>query len=228
MYEPLTRTLAKHLRKPSGLFGRLVMSRLLNWANAGLNRAALDLLDLKPEDRVLEVGFGGGDLIARMTPGVTSGSITGLDYSPDIVALGERRFRHLILRGRLELRCASVEAMPYEDGRFTKACTINTIYFWPDPARALRELHRVLTDGGLLVVGFRTRASLERHSFAQYQKLYEGEEVRLLMVAAGLRDVDLVPGRDRLGEFTSAVGRRGQEAGMRRTNPVLSERSGEL
>src|SRR5204862_6812441 len=58
VWTPLTRTIAKHLRKPTGRFGRWVMVPALNRANAALNRAAFDLLDLRLDDRVLEVGFG--------------------------------------------------------------------------------------------------------------------------------------------------------------------------
>lgn len=208
MWTPFTRTIARHLRRPSGWFGRYIMAPALNRANAALNRAALELLDLQPEDRVLEVGFGGGDMIARMAKRVTRGAIAGLDYSPDVVALGERRFRGPVVAGRVSFVCASVDAMPYEDGSFTKACTMNTIYFWPDPAAALRELRRVLAQGGILVLGFRLGTSLGRHSFAKYQNHYEVEDVRRMMEAAGFRDLRFVPGRNRVGAFATAVGRK--------------------
>lgn len=208
MWTPLTRTIAKHLRKPTGWFGRRVIAPALNRANAALNRAALDLLDPRHDDRVLEVGFGGGDMIARLARRVTTGRIAGLDYAPDVVALGERRFRDLVASGRLVLVCASVDAMPYPDALFTKACTMNTIYFWPDPVLALGELRRVLVDDGVLVLGFRLGSSLGRHSFAKFQNHYEIEDVRRMMVAAGFRELRFVPGRDLVGEFATAVGRR--------------------
>src|SRR5262247_2895190 len=100
MWTPLTRTIAKHLRRPSGWFGRWLMLPALNRANAALNRAALDVLDLQSDDRVLEVGFGGGDMIARMARVVTRGTIDGLDYSPDVVAHGESRFRAQVAVGK--------------------------------------------------------------------------------------------------------------------------------
>ena len=208
MDTPFTRIIAKHLRRPSGWFGRLVMLPALNRANAALNHAALAQLDLRPDDRVLEVGFGGGDLIARMAPMLTRGTIDGLDYSADVVAFGERRFRDLVAAGRARFVCADVAAMPYPDGSFTKAATCNTIYFWPEPAAALSELRRVLAEGGVLALGFRLGTSLGRHSFAQYQRHYEVEDVRRMMDEAGFRDVRHVPGRNAIGEFSVAVGRK--------------------
>src|SRR5262249_58135841 len=90
---------------------------------------------------------------------------------------------------------------------FTRACTMNAIYFWPVPVAALRELRRVLAVDGLLVLGFRLGKSLGRHSFAQYQNHYEIEDVRRMMEDAGFRDLRFVPARDRLGPFATA-GRR--------------------
>lgn len=185
----------------------------LNRANASLNGAALGQLDLRPDDRVLEVGFGGGDMIARMARVVTTGTIHGLDYSRDVVALAESRFRAQVASGKMAFVCADVAAMPYPEGRFTKACTMNTIYFWPDPVAALKELRRVLVDDGILVLGFRLGASLGRHSFARYQNHYEIGDVRRMMEASGFRDPRFVPGRDTIGEFATAVGRRPSGAG---------------
>ena len=45
----------RQLGRPSALCGRL-----MNAANARINRRAIALLDPLPEHRVLEVGFGGG------------------------------------------------------------------------------------------------------------------------------------------------------------------------
>jgi ubiquinone/menaquinone biosynthesis C-methylase UbiE len=180
----------------------------LNRANAALNRAAFDLLALEPGDRVLEVGFGGGDMIARMARVVTSGRIDGLDYSPDVVAFGQSRFRAQVASGKISFVCADVAAMPYPDGSFSKVCTMNTLYFWPEPVAALREIRRVLADCGILVMGFRLGKSLGRHSFARYQNHYEAEDVRRMMEDAGFRDLKLVPGRDGVGDFATVVGRR--------------------
>ena len=184
------------------------MLPILNRANAALNRTALEQLGLRPGDRVLEVGFGGGDMIARMAPVLTHGTIDGLDYSQDVVALGESRFRDLVAAGRVRFVRADVAAMPYPDGSFTKVCTMNTIYFWPDAVAALRELRRVLAEGGSLALGFRLGASLGRHSFAKYQRHYEIEDVRRMLEDAGFRDARFVPGRNAIGEFAVALARR--------------------
>ncbi len=98
----VTQFLARQLRKPSGLMGRLVISRLLNLGNAPLNKLTLASLELAPDDRVIEVGFGGGDLIERMVPAVARGRIAGVDFSPEMVAVRTKRFASLLRSGRVE------------------------------------------------------------------------------------------------------------------------------
>ena len=103
---------ADQLRNPSGVFGRVVMSRFFDRSSRAINQLTMRSLALAPTDRVLEVGFGAGDLIAHMAPVVREGSVAGVDVSPDMVAVGARRLAALVESGRVELRCASVGSPP--------------------------------------------------------------------------------------------------------------------
>jgi ubiquinone/menaquinone biosynthesis C-methylase UbiE len=202
--------LAKQLHNPSGVLGRVVLPRLFNRRNAALNDLTLECLALKPGDRVLEVGFGGGYLLGRMSAMLTEGALAGVDVSPEMVAYCEKRFRSLIQAGRMDIRCASAEALPYPTACFTKVCTVNTIFYWRDVARAMAELGRVLVEGGRLVICFTCKESLEKRAFTRHGiRLFQVTEVQELMEAAGFREVTLVPGRDRHREFRCAIGRKG-------------------
>jgi ubiquinone/menaquinone biosynthesis C-methylase UbiE len=186
------------------------MLHLLNRSNVAMNALVLDCLQLESRDRVLEVGFGGGDLIAKMSHVLRRGYITGVDFSQDVVDACAKRFAPLVRIGLLDLHCANIEELPFEPGRFTKACTVNTLYFLPDPLAALRQIHRVLRDNGTLVLGFTPRAWMEgRGKFIHHGfSLYEPEEVSLLLVNAGFRDVQLFYGKNRLGECVAATGKK--------------------
>jgi len=199
--------IAAQLRKPSGLFGQLITVRLLNLANVPMNRLALEILQLQPDDHVLEVGFGGGDLIARMARIVTMGHITGIDFSIDALEACRKRFDTLIKVGTIELKCTSVDALPFSANTFTKACTVNTIYFWPDPVAALGQMHRVLKKNGTLLVCFSPRAVMEKQEIAQHGfRLFEPEEVKSLLSAAGFRNVQIIFGQGRYGKCVVAQG----------------------
>ena len=205
----VARFIAAQLRQPSGFFGRHVMVHLLNRGNVPINKLAIRALGLTPWDHVLEVGFGGGDLIARMARVLTHGHVTGVDVSQDAVEVCAKRFRRLIEAGSIDLQCGAVEELPLGEGTFTKACTVNTIYFWADPLVALAQLRRVLRQDGTLVICFSPRAVLGKRRIMQHGfTLYDPEEVSALLAGAGFRDVQRFYGKHRFGECIAAVGKK--------------------
>src|SRR5262249_24432091 len=142
----------------------------------------------------------------RMAGVVTRGRIVGVDCSSEMVERCRKRFTRLIQTGRLELRRGSAETLPYDDDQFTKGCSVNTIYFRSDPLVALAELRPTLRSTGRLVVSFNPRATAQKLPYTRYGfSLYDAPEVQQLLEQAGLRDVRLVTGSQRLGEFTCAV-----------------------
>lgn len=147
--------IAAHLAHPTGEIG-LAVGDYMNRINAGPVAAANKLLMLAPNARVLEVGFGNGKLIGDMlalAPGLT---YAGVDVSETMVSEAGASNHALIKEGRVELRVATVESLPFADAAFDRALAVNTIYFWPDQLAGLAEIRRVLRDDGLLVVASMT------------------------------------------------------------------------
>ena len=143
-----------------------------------MNRLALETLELRPGERVIEIGFGGGALLRAMKR--RGALVSGVDISAAMV----RR-----LHG-FDVHLASAEALPLAGAAFDKAVSVNSLYFWPDPEAAFAELARVLKPGGRLVIGFEPPEELRkwpghRHCF----RLFEVEEARDLMDRAGFVDL---------------------------------------
>ncbi len=194
----IAKFLAAQLGRPSGFFGRHVILRLLNRVNVDDNALALDTLRLMPEDVVLEIGFGGGALLEDIARIVNRGHVSGVDVSPDAVGAGLSRFAKQVEAGRIDLTCGDVRQLPYGPATFTKVCTVNTIYFWPEPLQAFAEIRRVLKDDGLLVVCFTPRAEMQKLKSTRYGfTLYEPEEVRALIASAGFQNVTLTATKGR-------------------------------
>jgi len=129
--------------------------------------------------------------------------------SPDVVEVCVKRFKRLIQAGTVDLHCAAVEALPLSERMFTKACTVNTIYFWAVPLVALAQIHRVLMQDGTLVVCFTPRAVLEKRRIMEHGfTLYAPEEVSALLTSAGFRDVKLTYGKHHFGECIAAEGKK--------------------
>jgi arsenite methyltransferase len=180
--------IARQLREPAGA-GARAMGPVLNQANRSINRAALERLALGGRESVLEVGFGGGAALATILSR-TSGPVVGIEVSEAMLIHAGRRFRREVGHGHLQLRQASVTAIPYEDETFDRALSVQTIYFWPDPAAGLRELHRTLKPGGRLVVATEAPEEMEQRSYARHGfELFDRTALRALLEQAGFSDV---------------------------------------
>ncbi len=143
-------------RLPRGFLGQ-VAGRLMAIANEPLNRMTVDLLEVRREDHVLEIGFAHGKAIEMIAGLASEGFVAGVDPSETMIKLGSRTNERFVRSGRVEAKLGSVSDIPYEGGRFDKVCTVNTVYFWPSPEEDLKEMRRVLKDGGTLMVSFRGR-----------------------------------------------------------------------
>jgi len=168
--------------RPSGLFGSVFMGPLLNIANMRLVNTAIEQLQLRPEDRVLDVGFGGGYSLQSLARLVSRGQVVGVDYSEEMAA------RQRGVDPRVQVECADVAHLPFVDRTFDRALTVNSIYYWPDPIAGLREIARVLKPGGTLAVGFRSPASLWLFTMNwQGFSLYEPRQMAEMMATAGFK-----------------------------------------
>ncbi len=97
--------------------------------------------------RVLEVSFGTGWLLTQYAGRVEA---CGVDLNSQMVAIARRNLERAGVHA--ELRRATVESLPFADGRFDTV--VNTMSFsgYPDGAVAMSELRRVLRPGGCLVL----------------------------------------------------------------------------
>jgi ubiquinone/menaquinone biosynthesis C-methylase UbiE len=186
----LTRFLASQLRKPSGWFGTLLSSRLMNRGNRRIIDGTLALLELDPQHHVLEIGFGGGVSLALVAQRLSSGVVSGVDFSGDMVRQAERRFRRKIEQGRVRIQSGDISGLPFADAAFDRVFTINTIYFWPDTRQGMSEIHRVLKDDGMAAIGLRSKEKMGKHAVTKYGfRLFSPQEVADLMCQAGFRNV---------------------------------------
>jgi ubiquinone/menaquinone biosynthesis C-methylase UbiE len=183
--------LARQLARPSGLVG-LLMRPALNRVNARVNRTALDLLALRPDDRLLDIGFGGGLMLREALGRLPDGLVAGLEISEPMLRLARGRFRRELDAGRLEIKGGNVSSIPYAEGSFTHVTAVNTLHFWPDPAGGLREVLRVLKPEGRVIVVLRPKEYLDRIGFTSHGfTAYADQELHDLLARAGFGKVQI-------------------------------------
>jgi ubiquinone/menaquinone biosynthesis C-methylase UbiE len=189
-----------------------------------VNEQALTLLGCRPDDHVLEVGFGHGRTLARAATLVPTGFVAGVDVSEDMVRMASYRNRQFVTEGRVEVQRADSAQIPYPEGRFDRVYAIHTLYFWHDPRVHLREIYRVMKAGARFVLGFSPKE--DERTVANFPTtiyhFYTSDEVQGLLDASGFTGIQMIHERVASRDIVFGVGhRRAQEI----TDP-LSKRSG--
>ena len=190
---------------PAGPLGR-VAGRLMARLNGPLNDWVVELLELAPGSRVLEVGYGPGLGVERAATRLREGRLVGVDHSALMQRQAARRNRAAVAAGRVELRVGTAAALPVEDAAFTHAFAVNSLQFWPDLPAALGELTRALLPDGRLLLALRMRDERagrfdrSRHGMSDARLA----QVSAAVQAAGFRDLRLTR-REVRGEQISAL-----------------------
>jgi ubiquinone/menaquinone biosynthesis C-methylase UbiE len=140
--------------KPTGMMGKLV-GHVMAMKNGDRSTWVFSLLDLKPGERVLEIGFGSGTDIARASN--SAGFVAGIDHSDVMLQQATRRNAEAIGAGRVELRLGSASQLPYPDANFDKVFAINSAQFWKDSVKTLIEVGRVIKPGGWVYLAVQPR-----------------------------------------------------------------------
>jgi Methylase involved in ubiquinone/menaquinone biosynthesis len=171
---------------PRGLAGRLA-GRFMSWTNRR-QEEVVELLDVRPGDRVLEVGYGPGVLLGLLAGRVGDGRVSGVDPSPEMRALAIRHNRDAVRAGRVDPRIGTVEATGFADAEFDRVVTVNTVAIWPDLEAGLRELHRVTRPGGRIVIAWHggTRPSMLTRRLALPGHLLDRIEGAMAELFAGV------------------------------------------
>ena len=101
-------------------------------------------------ERILDVGCGPGFYVAELCDRVgPTGHVAGVDLSRPMLALATSRVAE---RDNVELAEAPATALPFADGSFDAAVSVQVLEYVADLAGALGELHRVIRPGGRVVV----------------------------------------------------------------------------
>ncbi len=177
---------------PRGFGGRFTFIGM-NIGHKSIYRNTAKILELKPEDDLLDVGCGNGYFLKKYASHVHS--IAGLDLSELSVRMAKKKHRDRIGAGTAEFVEGEASQLPWEDNRFSVATTMGSFVGFPKPVESLKEMHRVLRPGGRAVVSIEWNAEdgVDHTKKAKQWGMWvwTEEDVRAMMKEAGFSEVSI-------------------------------------
>ena len=119
-------------------------------AASAMARLLGDAVALRPEDRLLDVGFGFAEQDFLWLEEYGVGHITGLNITPMQVERAAARAKERGMSERLELKVGSATETPFADGTFTKVTALECAHHFMTREQFFAEAFRVLSPGGRL------------------------------------------------------------------------------
>jgi len=135
------------------------------WAEAGegpkmeqhhldITEKTIRLMDLRPGERILDLGCGSGwatRLLARMVGEGPEGfgQVVGVDVSDEMIRVARADSKDF---DNVMFVWGSATQIPWEENFFDKVLSIESFYYWPDQERGLAELFRVMAPKGRLFI----------------------------------------------------------------------------
>ena len=178
--------LAAQLRMPVGEEG-IRTGEWMNRGNVHINLDTIEILNAIEGNNILEIGMGNGYFVKDILQNVNHVQYTGVDFSAVMVEEAKKLNAAWIYKGQAKFILSNAAALPFADATFNKIFSINTIYFWDDPAAILAEIKRVLQPKGRLIVALRPKRLMKNYPFTQYGfTMYTREEVIQLLTTNGL------------------------------------------
>lgn len=196
MNEEESKALAQQLRKPEGDMGIMVGLRM-NDGNQYMNLHTIEQLDPQANDNLLEIGMGNGFFVKEIVSKHPSIKYTGCDFSELMVLESIKNNQAFVENKQATFIHTTASELPFDINTFDKIFTINTLYFWEEPAKDLAELKRVLKPNGQLLITIRPKEYIQHFGFTKYGfNMYSQQDAVDLLNNNGFKIVEIIQKTD--------------------------------
>jgi arsenite methyltransferase len=139
--------------------GEQLRTEFNEWARAGkgpemerghrpVGEQAIARMRIPAGARVLDVGCGSGWAARELARAASNVRVTGIDISDEMVVVARDSS---VTTPNISFEVASAEALPFGDNVFSHAFSMESLYYYRNIPKALREIHRVLKPQGVFV-----------------------------------------------------------------------------
>jgi len=177
---------------PRGFEGRIRFI-FMNMGHKSIYENVAKVLELQPEDDLLEIACGNGYFSKKYASHVHS--VAGLDLSELCVKLATKKNKHRVAAGTAEFVHGEASQLPWEDGKFSAATSMGSFPGFPKPLDTLKEIYRVLRPAGRAVISIEWNAEDGKDHSKEVVKygyqIWSEVDVRNMFKEAGFSDISI-------------------------------------
>jgi ubiquinone/menaquinone biosynthesis C-methylase UbiE len=184
------RTAAERIRGEFNRWAEAGRAEEMAEEHAAIAAGMLAQMEFAPNDKILDIGCGSGWLCRLLADRVPQGQVVGMDVADEMIRQARKRSAE---DPRMMFIIAGVEDIPWDEGFFNKVISVESAYYWPDPAQGFREILRVMQPGGTVHILINLyKENVHSHQWldklAVATRLLSGDEWCGLVEAAGFRE----------------------------------------
>lgn len=181
----LFRLLSSQYRFPTGLLGKYV-GKKMDERNDRQSDWVISLLDLKPDDKILDIGFATGRVLKKIAKQVKPKILYGLDPSETMGQVAAEKLKEEISSGKAKLFKGYIENPPFSPNLFTKIFAVHVVYFWEDLDKVFPKIYKIAAKGALIAIYFVSPIIASNKNFHEYSEDY----IKNAMISAGFKKIN--------------------------------------
>ena len=136
----------------SGFYDLADTFPILSSGQTRKRKEAIRILDIQPDDIVMDAGCGSGLIIPWLAEYIKTGKVIGVDFSEKMLKKARARANKANVLDRVTFRKDDIENSKFHDGSFERIIATFTLTSVPHPKKCLKEMERLLKVGGKLVI----------------------------------------------------------------------------
>ena len=143
--------IARQFKKPAGLFGNF-SSNVMVKGNRNKYNALIKDMDIQPNEKLLEIGYGPGIGIQMISQIHESCVIHGVDFSKLMYKKASKLNKSDIDKNKVQLQYGDFLHMPIEQSQYDKIFCLNVVYFWDELNKPFEKSRSLLKAGGAFFI----------------------------------------------------------------------------
>ncbi|MEM6763819.1 MAG: class I SAM-dependent methyltransferase [Bacteroidota bacterium] len=173
--------LERQLSCPVGEGGVEVGENMLK-SNISMIEATIHQMEVQEGQHILELGHGNGGHLPDLLEKDPSLTYKGVEVSDIMHQEAQRQNQQFTANGQAAFSLYDGKNLPFPDSSFHKIFSVNTLYFWEEPANLLTELYRVLVPGGDCLITYCQKDFMKKIPFVQGRfTLYDTQDILRLI-----------------------------------------------